>query len=71
MQGNFSSGFCPQCSHFVQRRDNYDGLLSEKVRQMHKILTVFDFQICREEKRHIMRKRAAEWLLTISMATPH
>lgn len=51
MQGNFSSGFCPQCSHFAQRRDNYDGLLSEKAQTMDAILPAFDFQIRREEER--------------------
>lgn len=30
MQGSSSSGFCPQYSHFAQRRDNYDGLLRKR-----------------------------------------
>lgn len=29
-QGSFSSGSCPQCSHFAQRTSSYDGLLGEK-----------------------------------------
>lgn len=68
--GNFSSGFCPQCSHFAQRRDNYDGLLSERVQTMHTILTDLGFKICRKEERGIMRRKSAEGLSTIDMATP-
>lgn len=69
MRGNFSSGFCPQCSHFAQRRDSYDDLLNKRVQTMHTILPAVDSETFREEERHIMRRKSVEGPLTISMTT--
>lgn len=70
-QGNFSFGFCPQCSHYAQRRDNYGGLLSERGWQtMHTIWTALDSETRKKEERAHNEEKHDEGLLTINMVSP-